>query len=193
MRHRRQLQGLGFEKHSGTKVHTIGPGTVVIANHIIRDTEVGDRTPAGNNDTITLGRSLSEECNVGDKCKFVNIHIQTGPRTITADTNVGWMEWAFCCHKGDDAPPVNTNLGTQTLGDVCTKYLRQECVYTGAIPIGKEQTAVAEISLKIPKNKVRLTVGDLWILYLFGRTVSATESGTNNFRVITSFNYKNYH
>ncbi len=192
-RRRAVLKFKGNEKHSGTKLHTIGPGTVVTPFHIIRDTEVGDRTPAGNNDTITLGRSLEEECNIGDSCKYVNIHIQAGPRENTGQQNIGWIEWAFCIKKGDVANPVNTNLGTNTLGDVCTKYLRNECIYTGAVPVGIAQPAVAEITLKIPKNKVQLKLGDQWILFLIARTISATETATDTFRALTSFNYKNYH
>ncbi len=74
-RKRAVLKFKAHEKHSGTKVHTIGPGTVATAFQIIRDTEVGDRDPSGGNDTIQLGRSFDEECNIGDSCKYVNIHI----------------------------------------------------------------------------------------------------------------------
>ena len=192
-RRRAMLKFLGNEKHSGTKVHTIGPGTVIIANHILRNTEVGDRTPAGNNDTITLGRSLEEECNLGDKCKYLNVHIQAGPRDDATSQNMGWIEWAIAMHKGDDVPPNNTNLGTNTLGDVVTKYLRNECILTGAIPVGVAQTNSASIRIKVPSTKIQLKLGDLWILYLYARTVSATTTATNFFRVITSYNFKNYH
>lgn len=192
-RKRRMLLGKAHEKHSGTKVFTIGPGTVATPFHIIRESEVGDRDPAGGNDTIQLGRSFEEECNIGDLCKFVNIHIQAGPRTPGSGQNIGWIEWAFTISKGSDAQPVNTNLGTQTLGNVMTTYMRNECLYTGAIPVGFNQPAVAEISLKIPKSRCALRVGDEWTLWMIARTVSATETATDTFRVISSFNYINYH
>ncbi len=185
--------GKATEKHSGTKIHVIGPGTVAVANHIIRDTEVGDRTPAGNNDTITLGRSLEEECNVGDQCAYINIHLQCANRSSTNDQNTGWIEWAVALHKGDDAPPINTNLGVSTLGDVVTKYLRQECLFTGAIPVGLNQPAVGEIKLKIPKNKQKLRVGDQWVIYFYARNITSTETATDTFLVISSFNYINHH
>jgi len=193
--HRRSRGRLGTstEKHSGTKVHVIGPGTTIIANHLIRDTEVGDRTPAGNNDTITLGRSLEEECNIGDKCAYVNIHIQASNRASGSDQNIGWIEWAFACHKGDDAPPTNSNLSIHTLGDIVTKYLRNECIYTGAVPVGLNQPAVAEITLKIPKSKIQLRLGDIWKLYLFARNITSTETATDSFLVISSYNYINHH
>ncbi len=192
-RHRAQLKMLAHEKHSGTKVFTIGPGTVATAFHIMRDTQVGDRDPAGGNDTIQLGRSFEQECNIGDKCKYINIHIEAGPRAITSVINVGWLEWAFVCHKGTDAEPTNVNLATNTLGDVCTKYFRNECIYTGIMGIGVNFASVQEVTLKIPKNKISMRVGDEWTLYLHTRTVSATETGTNTFRVLTSYNYINYH
>lgn len=193
---RRQLAGMASEQHSGTKVHTIGPGTVITAEHIMRDSEVGARAPDGGNDTIQLGRSFEEECNIGDKCKFINIFIQAGPRSLSDPPSVsrmGWLEWAFCCIKADTAPPVNTNLGTQTLGNVCTTYLRHDCIMTGAIPVGITQPVVASIALKIPKAKIKLTVGDEWILFLHMRTVGATETATDSHRVITSFIFRNYH
>ncbi len=189
-------RGKVSEQHSGTKVHTIGPGTVVTAEHVIRDSQVGARDPDGGNDTIQLGRSFEQECNIGDLCKYINLFIQVAPRTLGDPPNVvtmGWLEWAVCLVKADTLPPTNTNLGIQTLGDVCTKYLRHDCIYTGNIPVGTTQPNNASISLKIPKAKIKLTVGDEWILFLHFRTTSATETGTTNVRVITSFMYRNYH
>ncbi len=184
------------EQHSGTKIHTIGPGTVITAEHLVRDSQVGARDPTGANDTIQQGRGFEEECNIGDLCKFINLFIQVSPRLIQDPISIGktgWLEWAFCCIKNDTAPPVNTNLGTQTLGNICTTYLRHDCVYTGAIPVGALQPAVANIHLKIPRAKIKLTVGDEWMLFLHFRTASATETGTADVRVITSFIYRNYH
>ncbi len=190
------LKRLASEQHAGTKVHTIGPATTITAEHIVRDSQVGARDPAGGNDTIQLGRSFDNECNIGDKCKFVNLFIEASPRNIADpinDQNIGWIEWAFCCIKEDTAPPVNTNLGTQTLMTICTRYLRHDCILTGFIPIGVAQPNGANIQIKIPKAKIKLTVGDTWILFLHARTASATETSTASFRVLTSFIYRNYH
>ena len=181
-----------YEKHSDTLISVLGPGTTVIPSLLIRDSEVGDRSPDGNTDTIQLGRGNNEECNVGDICKYINIHIQAGPRA-TQTVSEGWLEWAFVIVKGSDPAPTKTNLGTNTLGDVMTKYLRNQCIYTGAIPIGTQQTAVAEISLKIPKTRQRLVQGDEWRLFYMPRTIDAADTGTATFMVVASFNYKNYH
>ncbi len=184
--------GMASEQHANTKVHTIGPGTVTVANMIIRDTEVGNRDPAGQNATIQVGRSFAEECNIGDTCKYLNIFIQVGPRLEQFVAN-GWVEWALCMHKGSDTPPTNANLGLLTLGNVCTNYFRNECILTGAIPTGQNQPNYIEIKIKVPNFKQKLRVGDRYTLFLYARTISATETATNTFRVLTSFMYKNYH
>ncbi len=191
-RRRSTTIGMASEQHADTKVHTIGPGTIVTANHILRDTEVGDRDPDGGDTTIQVGRGLGEECNVGDTCKYLNIFIQVGPRLEQFVAN-GWIEWAICMHKGTDTPPTNTNLGTLTLGTVCTNYFRNECILTGNIPVGLNQPNSATIKIKVPKFKQKLRVGDRYTLFLYARTISATETATNTFRVISSFMYKNYH
>ena len=69
------LSGKAYEKHSDSLVSVIGPGTVVIPTMLVRDSEVGDRDPQGGNDTIQLGRSFAEECNIGDIVKFVNMMV----------------------------------------------------------------------------------------------------------------------
>ncbi len=188
----RRLKGKSYEKHSDTLISVIGPGTSTVSSMLIRDSEVGDRDPAGGTDTIQLGRGNNEECNVGDLCKFINVHLQCGPRS-TNDASMGWIEWAFCIMKGSDPEPTTTNLGVQTLGDIMTKYLRNGCIFTGSVPLGRSQPSNAEISLKIPEARQRLVQGDVWRLFFSARTTIATETATNTFLVISSFNYKNYH
>lgn len=184
--------GMAHEQHSGTKVHTIGPGSSTIPFHTIRDSQVGNRNPSGGNDTIQLGRSYAEECNIGDVCKYLNIFVQVGPRLEQFVAN-GWIEWALCMHKGSDDIPETTNIGTSTLGDICTKYFRNECILTGCIPSGQQQPNYQPIVIKVPKFKQTLKAGDRYVLYLYARTISATETASNTFRVITSFIYSNYH
>ncbi len=189
----RQLQMKAYEKHSDTKVHIIGPGTAAVPFEIIRDTEQGARSEAGNTDTIQLGRGNNEECNQGDIVKFVNLIIQIAPRGSAAAQKVGWIEWAFCIMKESDLAPVKTNLGTNTLGDVMIKYLRNQCIMTGVIPVGQYSSSVQNISLKIPKAWQMLKTGDVWKVFLNARTSDATATGTDNWMVLTSFIYKNYH
>ncbi len=193
-RHRmvRATRGKSSEQHSDTKVHVIGPGTVLVANHILRDTQVGARDPAGGDDTIQLGRGYGEECNVGDMCKYINIFIEAAGKS-TADASQGWVEWAFVIKKTSDPNVTNANLGTNTLGDVCTKYFRNECIFTGVVPVGIAQPNAVAIQIKIPKTKAVLRTGDQWILYLYARTSRVTETGTDTFKVYSSCMYRNYH
>ncbi len=195
MRHRRSYSKLRtkvYEKHSDTLISVVGPGTAVIPFLLIRDTEQGDRSPDGNTDTIQLGRGNNEECNQGDICKFINITAQVGPRQ-TQDISIGWLEWAFVIMKASDPEPTKTNLGTNTLGDIMTKYLRNKCIYTGAIPIGSAQCATEHIVLKIPRDSQMLKTGDEWKWYFMPRTTNSVETGGSSFKVVSSFNYKNYH
>lgn len=192
-RRKRTLRLKTNEQHSGTKMHTIGPGTVTIAEHVIRTTEAGNRDTAGGDASIQSLRTLDDTCQIGDICKFVNIFIQAGPRIESALQSAGWVEWAVVKQRELDTDPVNTNLGTQTLGDVCTKYFRNECIYTGNVPVGATQTNSQNITIKIPPKFQRLTMGDQLKLYLYARTADATETGTGTFRVVTSYMYKNYH
>ncbi len=186
------LRGKTYEKHSDTKLHKIGPATVGVPFQIIRDTEQGDRSEAGDTDTIQLGRGNNEECNQGDICKYVNIHLECMP-TLSSDFATAVVEWAFVKMKASDPRPLKTNLGTNTLGDVMTKYLRNQCIYTGAVPIGQFQASVQEIALKIPKFMWRLTTGDQWIIFLNIRSSVTTDMASDSVLVMSSFNYKNYH
>ncbi len=191
-RKKRQTLGMASEQHAGSKIHIIGPGTILVANHVIRDSEVGPRDPAGGNDTIQLGRSFDNECNIGDICKYVNLFIQVGPRAH-ADASIGWVEWAFVKKLNQDAIPTNVNLGTQTLGTVCTRYFRNECIFTGAVPVGRAQPNIHNVTIKIPKQFQKLHVGEEFVIFLFARTVINVTTATDTFNVITSFIYRNYH
>ncbi len=190
--YRRQLARMSYEKHSDTLVSVIGPGTVATPVMLVRDTEQGARDPEGQTDTIQLGRGNNEECNQGDICKYVNIMVQVGPRA-EQNTSIGWIEWAFCIMKNVDPDPSNVLAGIKTLGDICTKYLRNQCIFTGAIPVGANQAAVQAIQLKIPKTRQRLVLGDEWKFFFRARTTNSVETSTATFKVVTSFNYKNYH
>ncbi len=194
-RYRRSQVIVAHEKHADTKIFVIGPGTTTVSEHILRDSQVGDRKPAGGNDTIQLGRSFGEECNIGDTCKYINIHIQAGPRVIstTNTQNSGWIEWGFVIHKGTDVPPTTANTGTLTLGNILTNYYREQCIFTGSIPVGGVQPVVAEIRLKIPPKQQVLRVGDEWTLYIIARTISSVATATDTFKVVTSCNYINKH
>ncbi len=191
-RHRvkRQTMGKLGVKKADSFIAVIGPGTAVTAFEVLV-TDVGARTLTGTEQTIQDAATTGETCRVGDLCKYVNLTIQAGPRTQTAG-NAGWIEWAFVCHKENDVVPPSTELGTETMGTVCMRMYRGDCIYTGAIPIGTTQPVVANISLKIPTNHTLMKVGDQWHLFMKMRTVSTTETATDLVKLIASFSYKVY-
>ncbi len=190
---RRQTLGMASEQHSDTKVHTIGPGTALIPEHIVRDTEVGPRDPDASVDTIQLGRGSSEECNIGDVCKYINLFIQGAPRIQSGLQATGWIEYAFVIAKAGFPLLTKTNIGTRTLGDLATTYYRDQCVWTGNLPIGNLQANSVALMIKVPRKFQKLEWGYQWKLLLIARTSDATETGTGTFRVLTSAIYRNYH
>ncbi len=186
------LKSKTSEQHSHTAIDLIGPATTPVTRITIRDTQVGARDPAGSNDTIQLGRSFAEECNLGDVCKYLNVFIAVAPRIATTQ-GIGWLEYAVVTKRMNDTDITNANLGTNTLGDVCTKYFRNECFWTGFIPVGIDNPSGVNLHLKVPPKKQKLLSGEEIVLYLHFRTQHGTETGTANVRVVSSFIYRNYH
>ncbi len=178
-------------KHSGSFLANIGAATAPVSLIVLK-TGGGPRSTDGSPQTIQSFASTDEDCRTGDICKLVNLHIEAGPRPdIAADKDrIGWLEWAFVCVRENETVVPITRLGVQTLGDVCTAMYRGECIYTGAIPIGNAQPVVAEISLKIPKTKTRIKLGDEWRFLTSFRAVDSASTGTATIRIVKSFNYK---
>ncbi len=178
-------------KHSGTLVVTHGPGTTILPRIQIADTEVGQRDPAGPETNVQANRTTGNECNIGDCIKYINILIQTGP---TAQNNVsqGWLEYAVVTKLQATLDVTNVNLGTQTLGDTCTQYFRNECIWTGFVPVGSTMTNGVALQIKVPKAKQFLRMGDEIIMYVHFRSTVATDVSTTSNRAILSFNYKSY-
>ncbi len=141
--------------------------------------------------TIQSFSSTDEECKTADTVKMVNLHIECAPRTDQATTvdRLGWLEWAFVLVRENETEVPSTKLGVQTLGDICTNMYRGECIYTGALPMGSTQPVVGEISLKIPKTKQHIKLGDEWRFITFFRAVSSTSTSTIAVRLVKSYNY----
>jgi len=188
---RGMTRGKSFLKHSSTLLATIGPATSPITRLSLVQTTVGARDEDGSSTTITSSRSTEQNCFAGDIVKYINIHIQTSPTDQTS-TRQGWLEYAVIQKKEDVLDPVNTNLGTQTLGDICTQYLRDQCLWTGFIPIGTTMPNGAELKIKIPPKFCRLTRGDEFVLYVAFRSNNSADVTTNANRVILSYNFKSY-
>ncbi len=179
-------------KHSGTIVDNVGQGSNAVKLVILK-TSGGPRSTDGGPMTIQSFSSTDDECKTGDTCKYVNLSLQVGPRQgLSEDDRTGWMEWAFLCVRENETEVPATNLGTQTLGDICTNMYRGECIMSGVVPVGSTQPAVATIKLKIPKLKQTIKLGDEWRYLTNFRSVSSTSTSTIALRVVKSWNLKVY-
>lgn len=156
---------------------------------------VGARTVDGSAENYADLRNTSEKNNIGDVVKYVNLHIQAGHRgtdDVSLEKDRGFIEWALVCVKETETAVPNTNMGTMTLGTVCTNMFRGECIYTGMFPIGLTQPNVMSTIIKIPKHKQTIKIGDEWRFITYYRNLQATATDTDTVRIIKSYNWKNY-
>jgi len=178
--------------HADTFLANIGAGTVPQQLEIL-ETEAGTRSLTGGTQTITDSRSTGEVVNIGDVVKYINLFIQIGPRLTESSTDrTGWLEWALIMVKESETDVPITVTGTQTLGVICNHMFRNECIYTGNIPVGAEIPNSANITLKVPKSKQTIRFGDEWRFITSFRSVSSTSTSTTAVRLIKSFMYKAY-
>lgn len=194
MRRRRIIRKtMGKEpiKHSNTIVGNIGNATVNPIVLSLRESTVGARSTTGSVQTIRTSANTDSLCQVGDICKYINITIQASPR-VSGAANAGWIEWAIVSQTGTWAWPSNTNLGTQTFADVCTKQFRGDCLYTGAIPLGTVQPVVQDVRFKLPPKIIKQLIGGYLHLFAIFRSSSSTDTQTDSTRVVMSCLYKNY-
>jgi len=164
------------------------------AKFVFCETQGGARPAAGAEATITSSRTTGETCNVSDVIKYVNLFIECGPRLAATDNDekTGWLEWAVVLVRENENEVPITNMGTLTLGNVCTNMYRGECVLTGMFPVGATQANSQAIIVKIPDHKQKLELGAEWRLVTFFRSVKTTAVDTDAVRLIRSFNYKCY-
>ncbi len=183
-------RGKSSTKKADSFIDTTGPASPPEIFEVLV-TEGGARTVDGLEQTITANRTTGETVNIGDIVKYVNLMITVAPRLDNVQS-IGTLEWAFVCHREIDPDPPITNVGTEMLGVICTRMYKEDCVYTGCMPVGMKQTACQAIQLKIPPKHCKIVQGDQWHLYMYFRTASSTETGTTNVKLVCSFNYKSY-
>ncbi len=187
------LMGKQSMQHAGTVVDNVGNGSAV-QEQVILLTEAGPRNVTGANQDVTAERDTGNKCNVGDVCKYVNLFLQAAPRSNIAnpEDRTGWIEWAFVCVKESETNVPVTTIGVQTLGVICTNMFRNECIYTGSMPLGETQPNSMSISLKIPKTKNTIRIGDEWRFITLFRAAGAASVAVDSVRLVKSFMYKGY-
>lgn len=198
MRHRRVKRLTAYKtpvKHSSTLVDNTGPGVGSYFGHVIYETDIGIRSQAGNvqtiKDTATTGRTI----NVGDIVKYVNCCLECSPRGVDS-TNVkddaGWLEWALVFQKERDVKPTVANIGVATLGDICSKFYREDCLMTGCFPVGSKQSMSVDLKFKLPLKCCKIRLGYVITLLCYTRGSNSTDTRTDSFRLIASSHFKCY-
>ncbi len=180
-------------KKSGTLIAgSIGPSSAITAFTLITTT-VG-RPGDGSTAIIREDQNTDSICNVGDIVKYINVHIQCGARDSIApeDDTSGWLEWGIIKYKESIISPVNTLLGTQTLGDVLTKQFRGDCLMTGNFPVGGDIPNAIEIVLKVPKANCKQQLGSKILMYCHYVSVNNASTAVDLASLRLSFNYKLY-
>jgi len=176
-------------KHADTLITTSGSGSVP-TKQVIVQSDAGNRVE--DSSTIQSNATTSEICRIGDLVKFVNIHLQVASRDFVAGDSVGWLEYACVWKRQEETDLTIAELGTLTLGTVATNRYRNDCIWTGFIPVGSNQPNGANLALKMPKAKMYLSMGEEFVLFTFFRSQNAASAQVNSIRSVTSYNYKAY-
>jgi len=192
---KRRTMGKDALKKSTTIVNVLGQGSAAPAK--LEIVTVPARTGSGANVTIRDSQDIDNIANVGDLIKYTNICIQIGPRegdetNETLVINNGWLEYAVVFQRERDQAMQSSQLGLHTLGDVATKQYRGDCIFTGCIPIGAQQSNSLDLKIKIPANKVKLQLGSNLSLFCHFRSVSSTDLRSDSHKLIMSALYKLY-
>ncbi len=180
-------------QHAETNIINQGAGSAPGQMNVL-ETQGGARPLGGAETTIKSSATTGEVCNVGDIVKYVNLFIQVAARPAVATPNdrAGWVEWGFVMVKESDAAATATNLGTLTLGTTLTNRFRNECIYTGAIPVGLDVPNYQAITIKVPKFKQKIRLGDEWRFISSVRSNNAAATDSDGIRVVKSCMYKSY-
>ncbi len=180
-------------QHSDTNVTTVGGGTIPSSTNVL-ETQGGARPTGGGETTIKSSATTGEIVNVGDIVKYVNLFIEVAPRSTatTPAESMGHLEWAFVMVKESETSVPITQTGVRTLGNICTNMFRNECIYTGQVPIGLNQANSMTAVIKVPKFKQKIRLGDEWRFITWFRSWDSTNDDLNNVKVIKSWMYKAY-
>lgn len=175
-------------KHAASFINNVGGGSIPTAFTMV-EVNAGSRTET--HQSIKSNADTDETCMVGDLIKFINVHIQIAPRTGTSD-ETGWLEYAVVWQPENATKLAITNMGTQTLGETATNFFRNDCLWTGFIPVAKTGASGAEFTIKCPKAHQYLKIGDSYILYCWWRSNSSTDTSTTLMRLVQSCHFKAY-
>jgi len=179
-------------KHSATKVSTIGNGSLVGAQTLI-STNAGDRSLDGGLKVIQAQANTGNIVMVSSIVKYITVHFQSAITDAgVAINSQGWLEYAVVWRDEVLITPPTTNLGTLTLGDICTQMFRGDCITTGNFPVSVNLPNSHSIQIKLPKKAVKWRLGDQLILFTIFRSATVTDVDTTSTRLLASSNFKVY-
>ncbi len=180
-------------KHAHTIVEVHGQGSPAVLARTLLTSATGDRSLDGSGQTIQDSATTGESCLIGSVTKYLNIIIQS---VITNDgftTNAqGFVEWAIVFSNEVSITPLVTNTGVQTLGVICSRMFRGDCLMTGQFPVGHVQPMVETISLKLPKKCIKTRIGNNVTLFWIYRSNDTTDLESNTIKSTVSCHFKNY-
>ncbi len=178
-------------KHSSTILANVGSGSIPTV-HSVLFTDVGIRSATGGAQVIKDTASTDGTCNVGDIVKYTNMCIECAPRLLDTANNSGWLEWAVVFLQEATQLVGLTNLGISTLGDVCNKQFRNNCLLSGCMPMGTNQANSMDLKIKIPPQFQKLKVGSILILFGYFRSAASADVRTDSHRLLMSSIFKAY-
>ncbi len=197
MRHfrKRVTSGKVPIKHSSTLVDNTGPGVGSFFSHNIFSTNVGTRVQTGASQVLQDASSNNDICMVGDIIKYVNICMECAPRGVDS-TNIkddsGWLEWAVVWQEERLTAPTTANIGVETLGVLCTRAFRENCLLTGCFPVGSRQSMSQDLKIKLPRKCTRLRQGSVLRIFCYVRGSNSSDTRTDSNRLIVSSLFKSY-
>ncbi len=182
-------------KHASTLLANSGPGDGSFFAHVVYETKVGARALSGVTEILRAEENTGRIVMTGDIIRYVNMCIQNSPRGADS-TNIkddsGWLEWAIVWQREKDAAPTVANIGTETLGVICSRAFRENCFMTGCMPYGSRQSNAIDIKFKLPDKCCKIKMGDILKLIVYVRGSSSTDTRTDSNRVIVSSHFKTY-
>ncbi len=189
---RRRTIGKDARRMSRTLIQTLTAGSVQQVVVMQPTDQVGS---SGTADIFENADTLNK-VTPNSVCKYINIREELSIKPDIAAAQPGFYEYALVYFDEQQSDPtvdsqISTNVGTQTIGDLCVNLYRGKCVWNGSLAIAKEQPQVLDLKVKIPPRFCKSVRGAYWILIHFFRSAVTTDT-TSQMSAVYSHQYKQY-
>ncbi len=189
---RKRTIGKDARRMSRTLIQSLVAGNVLETIVIQPTDDVGSSGTADifeNADTLNKVSSNSI-------CKYINIREEISIKPDIAAANPGFFEYALVVFDEQQSIPgvdvqISTNIGTQTLGDLCVNLYRGKCLWNGSVAIAREQPQVLDLKIKVPPKFCKQMRGMYMMWFATFRSAVTTDS-TSTIPAVYSHQYKQY-